>query len=174
MALEGSGRMKYSDIDGKKINMQAAFIVMQMFSLLTFVGLSLVWAVLVMTNWERFPEWEGRALPVVIGFRVTSAVEAPDGTTDLSVVFNKVRPCEFIRNNVYYDFKGIGAKSIDVVYTELDAKGEPFSRVPGRHDSGPWNISVPFPMFNKENLVIESVHKCHPLFLTRTPAYNGH
>lgn len=148
----------------------AAFLVMQIFSLVTFFGVFLLWVFFMIINWERLPIWEGRIFPVVQDFRLLNHTESHNGKTLIWVSFEKDRPCQFIRNDAYYSFAD-GRKFVDIKYSELTDAGTTFSRPVGDHVSGPWELNVPHAQFDPKRLRIDSVHVCHPAFMTITPAF---
>lgn len=141
----------------------AAFLVLQAFSLMTFVGLFLLWSSFMMINWERLPVWEGRLVPVIDDFRIMKYEAAPNGTTNVWVRFNKVRPCQLVKHDAYFPSSD-GRKRVGV-------ENDTVSRPVGYHLAGPWNIDLPFEEFDPHRLRVDTTHRCHLFFNTVTTIY---
>lgn len=118
--------------------------------------------------WPIMSKYEGKVLPVVKNVEV-DILEKSEDSIIISVVFDKVRACEFIGIS-WYDSFGDRLPILFTAAYENKVEGTfPKTRpaIPGQ-SAGPWKLIGVDKLDGSMSIVS---HRCHPLWLTYTRFY---
>ena len=142
----------------------------QMAERLTGLAVGLIFTLLLFSLFMLFPRmayYEGEYFPVVDNV-VLEVVHEDENGVYVDAVFDKIRNCEFARLN-WYKFSDKGElQRVPLKFIEDGDQGT-VSRPVGLQRGNYWFIGVP-----RDQLpytYAEAVHKCHPLWNTRTEFY---
>lgn len=135
-----------------------------------------IWTRIILSLWvaicsislfsEELGALEGRAVPVISGFHIISADETPDGATVIRAEGIKTRSCAL---------RGVDwSLTSDELESAVGFDNREIQRVnrTGIVRVGPWVVYA-----SKDELLGSGraviVHRCHPMFLTRTPIFDA-
>lgn len=128
---------------------------------------SVLAAMLVTLLQAVMPDVEGKLFPVATAYDVTFLDTPSQNSTVIEGYMDKKRQCDFLAMRAYlHDTNG------NRVLANLDVKETVKLRTEGRWPWGPWTVNIPI-FQAASTLLIETDHKCHPLWLTRTVFYDA-
>lgn len=115
---------------------------------------------------EALGRAEGRAVPVISDFKITSAESTPDGATVIRAEGIKSRLCA-LRDVDWTLNDGVLEAAVGFDNREIQRVNRT-----GPVNFGPWVLYA-----SREELLETGrafiVHRCHPMFLTRTPIFDA-
>lgn len=123
------------------------------------------------TIWAIGPSVETSRFPVVGKLTIITAVENPDGFTEIHAAFRKMRDCEYIGIQ-WFKVNADDGSFVRIPVELLREEGDTTSpnRPVGYQKAGPWIVHANLEDF-QHNTFATLTHRCHPFWMTTTNFY---